>query len=63
MKIVKEVNGKLVVPNDMQDGEFGIILRWDVKPAYVGRVVQKYGNTHLITLGERSGMSYPTVVI
>lgn len=43
--------------NDMRDGQIGVITRWGNHDEYLGRVVQRYGDS-LITLGQCYGRGF-----
>lgn len=59
MKVIEIADPKLVSPAKMKDGQIGIIRKWSYCDAE-GRIVQKYGNSMLIALGQYSGQSFTT---
>jgi hypothetical protein len=61
MKLQNEV--KLGIPvREMSDGQIGIIVSWSGFGNYVGRIVQRYGDT-LISLQKPSGNSWSQITL
>lgn len=57
MRVVNRNTPRIVTPSEMKDGEIGVIINWEDRTDYSGRVVQKYGKA-LITLGEGYFLSW-----
>lgn len=51
------MNNSSIPVCDMQDGDIGMITEWDDRKEYVGRIIQRYGNS-FISLGRRYGESW-----
>ena len=43
---------------EMKDGQIAVITNWEYIPEYVGRIVQRYGNS-LISIGMDCGKTWP----
>jgi hypothetical protein len=60
MKVIRQKSPPEVSPADMEDGQIGIIRKWESTTAYIGIIVQKYEDS-LIALGKHSGHSWSKV--
>ena len=62
MKIVSVPTASIHI-SELKDGDIARIDSWNGDESYVGRIVQKYGNKNLITLGMESGNSWPDITL
>ena len=56
VKLRKENDPMTINMHDMEDGDIGEIINWNVHD-YIGRIVQRYGQ-HLLSVGQRSGKGW-----
>ena len=46
---------------EMKDGQIAVITNWGYIPEYVGRIIQRYGNS-LISIGMDCGKAWPEFI-